>query len=515
MAQDRARSSFRRRWLAPMSALVVVALGLFSVLYLLDHYVTGGVHTGSPTHPLARFFLFDPSTIAGSVSALGGLVAAILGIVITVVSIVVQLSAGRYAGVAGMFLRDRVNMSVLGFYVIACVLGVWLSAGVRSDFVPRASVLAMMLVTTIGLVLMAPYFAYVFWFLEPENIIARIGSDALETARAGGAEADPFEVAALQVRLVSAMEEFTDIASSSISGKDKIIASHAVDALKDLAVDYVRLKPDAAPAWFKIGAGIRQDPAFVAMDPESRLDLEQRRTWVEYKVLKQYLGVFNEALPAMKEINYLIAIDTRYIGEAAAAAGDAELETLALRYMNSYLRATLNAKDVRTAYNLMNQYRLLVEALLRMRRGASAIAAAEHMRYYGHTGLDLKLPFVTETVAYDLATLCQLAQQVASPDEEKLLEVFLSLNRPTPGRDETVLPGVRKAQAKLAAHYLQAGKRERADAIRAAMASEPAHRLRAIRDELLRVDSKDFWEITDRDRNFDYMPPEQRAHLKA
>ena len=33
--------------------------------------------------------------------------------------------------------------------------------------------------------------------------------------------------------------------------------------------------------------------------------------------------------------------------------------------MNSYLRATLNARDVRTAYNVLNQYRLLVEAMLR------------------------------------------------------------------------------------------------------------------------------------------------------
>ncbi len=34
--------------------------------------------------------------------------------------------------------------------------------------------------------------------------------------------------------------------------------------------------------------------------------------------MRQYLGIYNEALATMRDINYLIAIDTRYIGEAAA-----------------------------------------------------------------------------------------------------------------------------------------------------------------------------------------------------
>jgi len=49
-----------------------------------------------------------------------------LGIVITVVSIVVQLSAERYTGVTKMFLKDRTNMLVMAYYVVACVCGIWL-----------------------------------------------------------------------------------------------------------------------------------------------------------------------------------------------------------------------------------------------------------------------------------------------------------------------------------------------------------------------------------------------------
>src|SRR5437667_5449931 len=136
------------------------------------------------------------------------------------------------------------------------------------------------------------------------------------------------------------MEELTDITSNSISGKDKIIASRAVDALKDFAVEYLAHKPQASECWFSIGEDIRENPDFVAMDPESLNDLVKRKTWVEWKVMRQYLGIYNEALTAMRDINYLIAIDTRYIGEAAASAGDEQLVGLVTRFMNSYLRAT-------------------------------------------------------------------------------------------------------------------------------------------------------------------------------
>ena len=106
--------------------------------------------------------------------------AAVLGIVITVVSLLVQLTSERYTGVAQMFLRDRTNVAVMAYYVVTCVVGVFLSLSLHADFVPRATVLAMMIATAFGLVIMLPYFAYVFRFLEPVNLIARIEAEAAD-----------------------------------------------------------------------------------------------------------------------------------------------------------------------------------------------------------------------------------------------------------------------------------------------------------------------------------------------
>ena len=506
--------NFRKQWLIPIVVLTAVSLLVFWAFYSFDHFFTGGDVAPSFKSPLGRYVHFDPSSITDAVSSLAGMIAAVFGIVITVVSIIVQLSADRYTGVARMFLRDRVNLVVMGYYLIACVCGVWLSVSLHRDYVPRLALLAMISATTVGLVLMGPYFRYVFWFLEPMNIISRIRSEAVGVAARGAHERDHERSANAQVSTLAAMEELTDITSNSISGKDKIIASGAVDALKDFSLAYLQTKSKASDVWFDIGAGIRQNPDFVAMDPESLVDLEQRRTWVEWKVMRQYLGIYNEALGSMRDINYLIAIDTRYIGEAAGAARDAELMVLVFRFMNSYLRATLNARDVRTAYNVLNQYRLLVEAMIRQKNGRTALEGVRHMKYYGHVSFDMKLTFVTETVAYDLSALCQYANEQGAPEEEEMLLHFLELDRPLRvSSQENALLGVRKAQVKLAAYYLMRDEQKKARRISLDMQNEPEDRLLSIRRALEGVESKDFWEIIDRGRNFEYMPPAQRACL--
>jgi len=507
------RSDMARVWALQTAVLALVALVVFWGFYVIDHFAAAP--GSSAVSVLGRYFSFDPAAVSNGVSALCGINVAVLGIVITVVSIIVQLTAERYSGVARMFLSDRVNLLVPAYYVVACVAGVWVATAVKNDFVPRSTLTVVLSMTMGGLVIMAPYFSYVFWFLEPGHIIDRIREQAVERATSGALKRDEANCYAAQAQTLFAIEELTDITNNSISGRDKIIASGAVDALRDLALEYLKVKRHASSAWFSIGPQIKLNPDFVAMDPESLLDLEERRTWVEWKVMRQYLSIYNEALGSMRDINYLIAIDTRYVGEAAARAGDTELIELVYRYFNSYLRATINAKEVRTAYNVLHQYRKLVEAMLEIGNHKAAAEGVKHIKYYGIVSFDMNLSFITETAAFDLSTLAQLASELKSPVEHDILAQFLELDRPPHMRgQQKALLGVRKAQVKLAAYYLAVGMESRAREIAEDMRDEPRERLLTIQSQLSSVQSKDFWEIIDRGRNFEYMPPEQRACLE-
>jgi hypothetical protein len=368
----------------------------------------------------------------------------------------------------------------------------------------------------------------VFRFLEPVNLVARIEQEAAADLAAAATSQDPDKIHDAQGPALSALEELTDITSNSISGKDKIIASRAVDAIKDFTIGYLSVKNRAQPAWFEIGEGIRDNPDFVAMDPESLRELEADRTWLEWKALRQYLGIYSEAQNDMPDINYLIAIDTRYIGEAALAVNDRAAVHVAFRYMNSYLRAALNKSAVRTAYNVLNQYRQLVEAMIRGNADDIALEGVRHMIYYGRTSYDMQLSFVTETVAYDVSALCEYAHSpsldltrsrtgdLKRPGnlDAQMLDLFLELDQPLRvKKQESGLQGIRKAQIKLACYYLAVGADDRAKKIADDMRGEDRERLQAARDHLTRVESKEFWEIIDRGRNFEYMPPKQKEQM--
>src|SRR3954469_12088399 len=320
-----------------MALLGGIALVVFASLYTLDHLVTGGVSDPTPATGASRYVRFEPTLISDALSGLAGMTAAVLGIVITVVSLLVQLTSERYTGVAQMFLRDRRNVVVMAYYVVTCVVGVALSLSLHNEFVPRAAVFSMMCACAFGLIMMLPYFAYVFRFLEPVNLVARIESEAAIDVAGAATTRDPDAIVDGQGPALAALEELTDITSNSISGKDKIIASRAVDAIRDFVTGYLAVKGRADPRWFEIGDRIRDNPDFVAMDPESLRELEHDRTWLEWKALRQYLAIYAEAQGEMPDINYLIAIDTRYVGEAALARNDRNVVELAFRFMNSYL----------------------------------------------------------------------------------------------------------------------------------------------------------------------------------
>ena len=46
------------------------------------------------------------------------------------------------------------------------------------------------------------------------------------------------------------------------------------------------------------------------------------------------------------------------------------------------------------------------------------------------------------------------------------------------------------------------------------MKNESAERLRSIRDEMLAITSKDFWEVVDRGTNFDYVSDARKEKLR-
>jgi hypothetical protein len=515
------RNRRRRTLIGTLALLAGIAVLVFGALWLVDFFVmhepSGG--GGADKGPWAQLVDFDPDTLQNALGSLAQIIAAVLGIAITVVSIVVQLAANRYTPrVADMFFRDKTNLAVMGFFVVSCIDAVWASLAVSRTYVPTVTVLGTVVIVTASLLMLIPYFAYVFDFLDPEKVIDRIGQQTLRNALDDRGDDATSSGEARQGHTVTSMEQLADIAVNALSQKDKVIASDAIRALRGVIVSYLPEKAGLPPGWFTIGRILHDNPDFVALTPGSLEDLARERTWLEWKGLRQLRGVFVEALKAMPEMAHVVAIETRYVGEAALAACDGAVFALCVKFMNTYLRAALNARDVRTAYNVLNQYRQLAEATLAVRgpvdlEGLSEIGT--RFKYYAQLAQTMGLGFIAETAAYDLSVLCEVACEHGSPVHDRLLGTFLEIDKEAEdSTQERALRGIRKAQAKLAAYYLLREMSGPARRIFHDMALETTDRLRSIRDELLSVTSKDFWEVTDRGTNFDYVDDARKAHLR-
>jgi hypothetical protein len=313
---------------------------------------------------------------------------------------------------------------------------------------------------------------------------------------------------------LSSLEHLADIALNAIEQKDKGIASNSVDAVSDLVVAYIPHKPSLDERWFQIHGRLRRDPDFVSMNEGALAKIADERSWLEYKALRQFLMVYREALTDMPDIINRIAIDTRYIGAAAIEAGDRPALATVIKFFNTYMRRALNARDVPAAYNSLNQYRYLAEVLLKKGWSREVLEVAGHFKYYAQTAQSMKLAFVTETVAFDLCTINELAYDLGAESRDALLRIFLEVDKEAEApNQESSLRGVRKAQIKLATHYLQQNDEELARRIHRDMKDERPDRLRSIKAEMLSVTKNEFWEINERGVVFEYIEPDRRVFL--
>ncbi len=441
----------------------------------------------------------------------------VLGAAITVVSIIVELASSRYTPrITEVFLRDRTNLAALSSFVIASVLVLWIDFALGAEGPPpRAMIFAAELMMSGALLGLLPYFAYVLTFLSPDQLVTRL---ALQIdARLAGVRPQLVRRASV----VRKVDQIGDIALKSVENRDRSIATAAIEAMDHVLGSLLDARSGLDDAWFDVHDLLVHDADFVAFDPVVIDDIVARRTWLEMKILLQLEGVFRAAIGDARETAHLVAIVLRRTAVRAAqqraggASVDPEVLALAIRFLNTCMRAALNHGDVRTAYNVLHEYRQLAQGLIGTPAQGQLPAIAERMRIYGQIAFRAQMPFVLETVAYDLCMILEHAWKAGAPEVEAMLRTMLDVDREPEGSavQEAALRGVRKAQVKLATAWLAAGDDALARRIQQDMQKEDPARLASIRAELEQPRERMFWEVSDRGVDFDWLEPERQAKL--
>jgi hypothetical protein len=501
---------------APLRSAIVVFLALtFTtfVLWLLTASLgnTGLILIGEPLRWLRAL---DSGSAYDALSNAAEVVAAVLAIAITVVAIVVELAANRYSHlITRLFIREPVNVAVLGLFVVTTIQCVWtaitLTEYTEGALIPQAGFAITMLLVTLSLLLLLPYIYFVFTFLSPISVIERIGRNAINAIR----RVKPGNVELSQARVKDAIDELQDVCRGAIVQGDRGIAMAGVSATTGLIRDYAAIRHDLPDDWFRVTQTIERDADFLALAADSLAAISEQGVWLESKVFRHLYALMTQSAMQTRDVANLIGIQTRGLGRDLGEANSALLGLCILAF-NSYLRTTINAGDARSAYYLMNQYRMLAEDLLKRGDDDRVLEITGYFREYGQLAHRTGLSFLLEAAAHDVVLLIEQAIRLDSHMVDLLLGVLLELDQEIKEESqEDSLLGVRRAQIQLATLFLQLQQNARAQRIVMDLKSERIERLERLRAALEADERPQYWELTDRGANFAYLAPERREYL--
>ncbi|MDH3643454.1 MAG: DUF2254 domain-containing protein [Gammaproteobacteria bacterium] len=497
------------------AALTFAALA-FTTLVLLGVSATlGDTRLLLLTEPLNWLAGLNDAEVFDTLSNAAEVVAAVLAIAITVVAIVVELAATRYSHlITRLFVGEPTNIVVLGLLVITSLQCMWAAAFLAETagdaLVPQAGFAITMSLVTVSMLVLLPYIYFVFNFLSPINIIEKISGNAYRTV----VGVKPSNVASARRKVQSAVDELQDVGRGAIQQGDRSIAMGTVNALADLVFGYAEIRDRLPVEWFEMSELVADDPDFVALAAQSIEEIRNQGLWLETKIFRRFLSLLTQASGNSRDVANLIGIHSQRIAVALGSKRP-ELLTLCVRAFNSYLRATINAHDPRTAYYLMNQYRMVADHLIDTDQNDAALEIAGYFHDYGQLAHGMGTSFLLETAAHDLGQLVERAVRSDSPLIDALLECVLELDQEIKEEyHEESLLGVRRTQIQLATLFLQLGQEDRARRIADDLKGERLERLERLRAEMLVDDRDQFWELIDRGHNFGYLAPDRREFLE-
>ncbi len=430
----------------------------------------------------------------------------LIAVVIMALAIAVPLTANMYTPkLVEIFLGDRLNRVVLGLILFSTVNTLWVAARIGKGHVPRFGVPLTFVLLLACFAVVLPYFFYVFRFLHPGHILERLRQSATRRVRELPKLARDGKVTALQADLRERIEHIASLGMRSLDRADREVAQGALNSIAAAMEAYSEVKSALPPGWFRA-----RFADILRMSKEAVHSLEESRTWVEMECLQQVELLFLATMAEPTDLVGAACQVVRQTGMHAMRDGDEPVLELTRHFLHTFLRASINRRDVRSAYHVLYQYRLFAEQLLTEAPECVELMA-HRLQYYAGVALQAGLPFVTETAAYDLGTLADRAREAGSAAFEPLVKALADLPYQTPGGRP--LRGVHKASLILAARLELAG-----DTKRAAGLIEPTKAIEPdVRDslfaDLLDEPPERFWEVTDRLVNFDYTPPEVREVL--
>lgn len=444
----------------------------------------------------------NPAKLVDTLSPIARAYNNLLAMLIATIGVAIPLTANMHTPkLIEMFLRDWINRLVLTFIAFGAAHVLWVSYIIGPRFAPTWAVAGAVYLALVGWAVLIPYFFYVVRFVDPSRLITRLRDASTHLVeRAAERRLDP-EVA--QRELTTRIGQIGTITIKALDRNDRDVAAEGAWALKVLLDHYSRHKARMPLEWFVVD---RAD--FVGFSEQALEMLVEARTWYEMKVLQQLELAFLRAMHGPTDTVAVFSDALRVIGCRSHERHDEQALRLEIRFFNNFLREAIRCGELRAVYDVLHQYRQLAKALIE--RDDLLVEIGRHFTYYAGMARTYGMVFAPQLAVFDLGYITRRAfdsQRRAAP---ALLEQVLRLPHRT-GAD--VHSMAVKAKLILGAYFVETGREPQAELVRRNLADVGGDDLSRAEADLLSADQS-FFEVTDRQHNLEYVPPERRESLR-
>lgn len=457
--------------------LALKILGGFLGLVLITHVADFFSNSGAPRLFYALYSI-NSDSLLNSIGSLAEVITSLFGIIITVVAIIVNLSANRYTQkIIDIFIQEKLNIIVLSFFSITSLYGIWIINTVRGAsslpaYAPHAQVLIYMLLICVSIVMIVPYFYYVFHFLRPAHIISKIEKQIIQLQnRALYSKKSAKRTQDLKPTIVKNIDQLAEICKSSVNNADRSLALLSLTSLYDITETYINLKEDYLKQhpgelpfnkeWYH-----NIEKYFLGLNKSIIEELQNQRNWLEYKILEEFESIFVYSLGKDSKISYQTAINMTKLSVECIKNKDIILLRDVIRFFNTLLHVSIKNGDTQNTLYVFYQYYLTAKSLINQidelaGNDPKALVKniAHYFKHYGQLGESKQLDKVLEYSAYFLRLVNERVYSRFKQNDpefvEEMLNIFLTVDDiPRQKDDYEALLGVRQHQAILASYYM-------------------------------------------------------------
>ena len=451
---------------------------------------------------------------------------ALLGMILGTLILVISIASQSIPKLIDLYMKDVPSLLYIWLLIIsgghALIIKIYGEIGIVRE---SSRIFNTHFLLTICAIIAFPYVFYILRYTKPTNIINRIYNNnmdqitALTSKRNRALSHIPDVVEYQQYSIFEALNQLDDILEF-VSFKEL-----KADIVHDMCLtlqNYIRLKPDIAPAFFKVSPKIRTDISFKTMVGQFG-EMERNQSFYEQKCFRLMGNVYIRLLEHGEfDLSSMVTGEMANLGLTAIESEDEAIIELVIIRFNTFFRMAfkhaIGTNEPRNIYNLSFFYGQFIKYLVEHNKVDQVKSCFGYLRFYGVEIAKTfpKVPSVYFDVAAIAFEMKKLLEQIHHERwdieiQKALVNEILQVDNPPDFNKDDLDEGikltntVRNIQFGLALFYQSEGVEEFVEQIAKDILDDldylgesTFYRVLGMIEGLMRYGGPTFWEDTDR-----------------